>query len=158
MYLSSLQVNIAPGSVRSASATVRFYISTLTKLLIHFLQDFIHPPPIPIPKTLMSSKLTMNDQILGHTEYKIHLLSDLRVYWIRAAFLLRSLVFDPNLQSLLKGTDLGNAPARVNNTNLVCFEYRGLGWYYEHDHRVCWYFEHDHRVCWYFDRAVGILK
>ena len=100
----------------------------------------------------------MNDQIVGHTEYKIHLLSDLRVYWIRAAILLRSFVFDPNLQSLLKGTDLGNAPARVNNTNLVCFEYRGLGWYYEHDHRVCWYFEHDHRVCWYFDRAVGILK
>ena len=72
----------------------------------------------------------------------------------------------PRLDSQIP--DLGNAPARVNNTNVVCFEYRGLGWYYEHDHRVCWYFEHDHRVCWYFEhdhrvcwyfgRAVGILK
>ena len=29
---------------------------------------------------LLSSKLAMNDQIVGHTEYKIHLRSDLRVY------------------------------------------------------------------------------
>ena len=57
-----------------------------------------------------------------------------------------------------KGSWRYATPVRVNNTNLVCFEYRGLGWYYEHEHRVCWYFEHDHRVCWYFDRAVGILK
>ena len=28
------------------------------------------------------------------------------------------------LKVSLKGTDLGNAPACVNNTNLVCFEYR----------------------------------
>ena len=49
--------------------------------------------------------------------------------------------FDPNPRSLLKGTDLGNAPARVFNTNFVRLEYWGLGWYYEHDHRVCWYFE-----------------
>ena len=34
MYLSSLRVNIAPGSVRSASAAVRFFISTLTQFLI----------------------------------------------------------------------------------------------------------------------------
>ena len=38
---------------------------------------------------LMSSKLAMNDQILGHTEYKIHLLSDLRVYCPTSEFTVR---------------------------------------------------------------------
>ena len=41
----------------------------------------------------------------------------------------------------LKGTGLGNAPAGAHNTNLVRFEYVSLGWYHEHDHRLCWYFE-----------------
>ena len=44
---------------------------------------------------LMSSKLAMNDQILGHTEYKIHLLSDLRVYCLTSEFTVRP----PNLLS-----------------------------------------------------------
>ena len=62
--------------------------------------------------------------------------------------------FDPNPQSLLKGTDLENAPARVYNTNFVRLEYRGLGWYYEHDHRVCWYFE---LIIWSVGILIGLL-
>ena len=43
VYLPSLRVNIAPESVKYTSATVRFYISTLTHFLTILLQDFIHP-------------------------------------------------------------------------------------------------------------------
>ena len=67
---------------------------------------------------------------------------------------LRHIRFDPNPQSLLKGTDLENAPARVYNTNFVRLEYRGLGWYYEHDHRVCWYFE---LIIWSVGILIGLL-
>ena len=38
---------------------------------------------------LLSSKLAMNDQIVGHTEYKIHLRSDLRVYCPTSEFSVR---------------------------------------------------------------------
>ena len=65
VYLSSLRVNIAPGSVRSASAAVRFYISTLTQFLVHFLQDFIRPcwwssPPIIAPNKMNLTSTTMS--------------------------------------------------------------------------------------------------
>ena len=39
---------------------------------------------------LMSSKLAMNDQIVGHTEYKIHLRSDLGFYCPTSEFSVRS--------------------------------------------------------------------
>ena len=157
MYLSSLRVNIAPGSVRSASAAVRFYISTLTQFLVHFLLELqthqisvrnmrsllilqlqvcqfcFHLSVLCAQRTksifnnstfvsyvkvarlrdrireectnyvlhnhhglfmhqllhLLSSKLAMNDQIVGHTEYKIHLRSDLRVYCPTSEFSVR---------------------------------------------------------------------
>ena len=38
---------------------------------------------------LMSSKLAMNDQIVGHTEYKIHLRSDLKIYCPTSEFSVR---------------------------------------------------------------------
>ena len=42
---------------------------------------------------LMSSKLAMNDQILGHTEYKIHLLNYLRIYCLTSEFYCPAWVF-----------------------------------------------------------------
>ena len=39
--------------------------------------------------SIVTTKLTMNDQIVGHTEYKIHLRSDLRVYCPTSEFSVR---------------------------------------------------------------------
>ena len=47
---------------------------------------------------LMSSKLTMNDQIVGHTEYKIHLRSDLRIYCPTSEFSVRPQILVSDLR------------------------------------------------------------
>ena len=49
--------------------------------IIIFMHQLLH---------LLSSKLAMNDQIVGHTEYKIHLRSDLGVYCPTSEFSVRS--------------------------------------------------------------------
>ena len=50
---------------------------------------------------MLSSKLAMNDQIVGHTEYKIHLRSDLKIYCPISEFSVRSQNLVSDLRILL---------------------------------------------------------
>ena len=60
---------------------------TVLIIIMDFMHQSLH---------LMSSMLAMNDQILGHTEYKIHLLNYLRFYCSTSEFTVRpqNLLFD----------------------------------------------------------------
>ena len=72
------------GYVKVARLRERIWVEC-TNYVLHnhhglFMHQLLH---------LLSSKLAMNDQIVGHTEYKIHLRSDLRVYCPTSEFSVR---------------------------------------------------------------------